>query len=98
MRPVVLTGDIEQAFLQILIRKEHRDALRSHWITDKVTQQTTILRFTRAVFGLIQSPFLLGGTIECHIDRYQQKCECGDAEGGSFMWTTLSEEERTQLK
>ena len=30
MRPVVITGDMKQAFLQICIKEEERDALRFH--------------------------------------------------------------------
>ena len=70
LRPVVITGDIKQAFLQIRIRKEFRDVLRFHWIKDKSTQDLQVLRFTRAVFGVGQSPFLLGGTLNTHLDKY----------------------------
>ena len=32
--PVAITGDIKQAFLQVRIQEEERDALRFRWITD----------------------------------------------------------------
>ena len=32
--PVLLSGDIKQAFLQVWIRKSYRDALRFHWRPD----------------------------------------------------------------
>lgn len=31
--PVLITGDLQQAFLQVRIKKEERDALRFHWKT-----------------------------------------------------------------
>ena len=70
MRPITLTGDISKAFLQIRIREEHRDVLRFHWFKDLKTFQPIVLRFTRAVFGLVQSPFLLNGTLQHHLEHY----------------------------
>lgn len=55
--PVAIAGDIKQAFLQVRIRKEDRDAMRFHWLKDLATKQTETLRFTRALFGLAPSPF-----------------------------------------
>ena len=66
--PVALTGDIKQAFLQVRIREEDRDAMRFHWITDLVSRRVEVLRFTRALFGLAPSPFLLGGVIKHHLE------------------------------
>lgn len=60
--PVVLTGDLKQAFLQVRIKEAERDALRFHWAPDEQSDIET-LRFTRALFGLASSPFLLGGVI-----------------------------------
>ena len=56
LKPVALAGDLKQAFLQIPIRSEDRDALRFHWIKDKDTLDVEVLRFTCALFGLFQSP------------------------------------------
>ena len=61
--PVLITGDLQQAFLQVRIKKEDRDALRFHWQTSQ-RFEVKVLRFTRALFGLVPSPFLLGGVIE----------------------------------
>ena len=72
MRPVAITGDLKQAFLQILIRDEDRDALRFHWIKDRNSTEIEVHRFTRLVFGLGPSPFVLGGTIESHLDKEHQ--------------------------
>ena len=50
------------------IKDEDRDALRFHWIKDKDPKQIDTLRFTRALFGLVQSPFILGGTQVVHLE------------------------------
>ena len=57
--PVLIPGDLQQASLQVRIKKEERDALRFHWQTSQ-RSEVEVLRFTRALFGLVPSPFLLG--------------------------------------
>ena len=69
--PIALVGDLKQAFLQIRIREEDRDAMRFHWLKDLNSKQVETLRFTRALFGLSTSPFLLGGVIEQHLNNLQ---------------------------
>ena len=64
---VAIAGDIRKAFLQVRIREEDRDALRFHWINTEHPEQVRTLRFTRALFGLGPSPFLLGGVISNHL-------------------------------
>ena len=68
--PIANTGDLKQVFLQIRIAGNNRDVLRFHWISDLKTQQAQVLRFTRAIFGLNQSPFLLGRTLEDHLQTH----------------------------
>ena len=68
--PVLITGDLQQAFLQVRIKEEERDALRFHWKTSEHSE-VEVLRFTRALFGLVPSPFLLGGVIECHLETWE---------------------------
>ena len=70
--PVLLSGDIKQAFLQVRIRKSDRDALRFHWGPDASSEVET-LRFTRALFGLTSSPFLLGGVIDQHLTCWETR-------------------------
>lgn len=70
--PVVLVGDIQKAFLQIRIHASERDALRFHWQTD-CTSDVETYRFTRVLFGLAPSPFLLGGVFEYHLDSWAQR-------------------------
>lgn len=70
--PVVLAGDIKKAFLQIRIHESERDALRFHWQTD-LNSDVQTYRFTRVLFGLAPSPFLLGGVLECQLDTWAEK-------------------------
>ncbi len=60
-----------KAFLQIRIREAERDALRFHWSTASGELQT--LRFTRVLFGLASSPFLLGGVLATHLERWKSE-------------------------
>ena len=70
--PVAVAGDIQKAFLQVRVRADDRDALRFHWQRDEHSPLET-LRFTRALFGLASSPFLLGGVIESHLNSWEDK-------------------------
>ena len=66
--PVALCGDIKQVFLQVRIKEENTDVLRFHWIKDKNQKQLDKLRFTRALFVLVQSPFILDRTLDAHLE------------------------------
>ena len=70
---VAFAGDMRQAFLQVRIREGERDALRFHWLRDLHSTQVQVFRFTRALFGLAPSPFLLGGVIEQHLESWSEK-------------------------
>ena len=70
--PIAVTADIQKAFLQIRIRECERDALRFHWRKSE-HGKLELLRFTRALFGLAPSPFLLGGVIEAHLDAWEER-------------------------
>ena len=72
---VALSEDIEKAFLNVAIVPEHRDYLRFLWVDDILPDnpQLLIMRFTRVVFGVNSSPFLLNGTIHHHLNSYIDK-------------------------
>ena len=71
-KPVVLAGDRKEVFLQIRIRERDQDSLRFQWIKNKDPSQVQVYRYTRALFGLVQSLFLLGRTIEMHLDAWKE--------------------------
>ena len=71
--PVVIAGDIKQAFLRVRIREDDHDALRFHWFKDLNSQTVEALRFTRAIFGLTCSPFLLGGVVQHLLESCREK-------------------------
>ena len=54
------------------IKEAERDALRFHWKPHDDAKVET-LRFTRALFGLTCSPFLLGGVIEHHLESWEDR-------------------------
>ena len=74
-RPMLLCGDIEKAFLQIRIRESERDVLRFHWVNSLQLKIIEILRFTRLVFSLPQSPFNLKGTLKKHFENCRDSFE-----------------------
>ena len=69
---VAIAGDIKKAFLQVRVRKEDRDAPRFHWVNMENPKKILVLRFTRVLFGLGPSPFLLGGVIQRHLNAHRE--------------------------
>ena len=72
---IALISDIEKAFLQVSIAPEHRDFLRFLWVSDvnEAHLKIVIKRMTRTMFGVTSSPFLLGGTLQHHISKYEEE-------------------------
>ena len=70
---VALVGDLEKAFLNVSVHPDDRNVLRVLWVSDVHSDSTDIVvkRFTRLVFGVSPSPFLLSGTLEHHVKKYQ---------------------------
>ena len=70
---IAVTADVEKAFLMISISEKDRDALRFLWVDDinKDTLEVCTFRFTRVVFGVTSSPFLLNATIQYHLKKYE---------------------------
>src|SRR5699024_8055740 len=66
--PVAVVGDIEKAFLQILLHPEDRDLVRFLW--QKQGEPICEYRMTRVLFGATCSPFLLSATIKHHLKNY----------------------------
>ena len=74
VHPIVLTADIDKAYLQIKIDEEHRDYLR--FLLCRNLREEGIIKyiFTRVIFGVTSSQFLLNGTVETHANKYSQTC------------------------
>ena len=59
----------------VSVQEEDRNALRFLWVDDVQKSPPIIeeMRFTRVVFGVSASPFLLNATINHHLERYRDK-------------------------
>ena len=66
VHPVVLTANIEKAYLQININKEHRDYLRFLWYRN--LKEESIIS---VIFGVTSSQFLLNGTVQTHAKKHE---------------------------
>ena len=86
---VALVSDVEKAFHQVSIAPEDRDMLCFLWIDNAASPEPRIVvyRFTRAVFGVNCSPFLLNASISHHIQQYSE----------DLMWLTDRHVEQTTL-
>ena len=69
----IALGDIEKAFLMVSMWNEDRDVLRFLWVDniEKDFPKLLVLRFTRVVFGVSASPFLLNATLDHYIRKYE---------------------------
>ena len=97
MYPVTVSGDIRQAFLQIRVRESERDTLRFHW-RSHAEKEVETYRFTRLLFGLTPSPFLLNAVVEAHLDTWQERCPKVVAELRSLYVDDLLSGGRTAQK
>ena len=73
-QPVAIFSDIEKAFLHVGIRETDRDVTRFLWFKNlsilKITESNLdTYRFCHVPFGVVCSPFLLGGTIKFHLRK-----------------------------
>ena len=70
---IAIVADIEKAFLMVSMAEKDRDVLRFLWFKDALADQHDVieLRFTRVVFGVSSSPFLLNATLRHHLDKYE---------------------------
>ena len=72
---IAFVADVEKAFLMVSVREEDRNALRFLWVDDVKKPSPIIqeMRFTRVVFGVSSSPFLLNATISHHLHKYHDR-------------------------
>ena len=73
LHKVALIGDLEKAFLNVGVTPEQRDFLRFLWVDDVNSSNPEVisLRFSRLVFGLVCSPFILNVTLRNHLLKYE---------------------------
>ena len=73
LNKVALIGDVEKAFLMISVADCDRDVLRFLWVKDVESSESEIIvmRFTRVVFGVSASPFLLNATLDHHMTKFE---------------------------
>ena len=77
LNKVAVVADIEKAFLQIGLNENAKDVTRFFWLKD-ITRLTTenniqVYRFCKVPFGIISSPFLLGATLDHHLDTFKSQ-------------------------
>ncbi|GFV99966.1 integrase catalytic domain-containing protein [Trichonephila clavipes] len=77
LNAIAFCSDIKQAFLQICLADEHKDAVRFLWSDDEPCvhkrPKLQVYCFNRVNFGVNSSPFLLAATIRHHIDKYKHE-------------------------
>ena len=59
--------------MQIRIRESQRHVLRFHCVSNLDLNRTEVNRFASLVFGLMQSPFILEGTLKEHCNNYKSE-------------------------
>ena len=66
-----IIADIEKTFLQISFQEPDRDVTRVLWLKDinkpVISSNIDIFRFTRIIFGIVSSQFILAATIVYHL-------------------------------
>lgn len=70
-RRFVITGDVQKAFLQIRVDPRDRDAQRILWYDNLPEKNIQEYRFTRVIFGATSSPYILGATLQKHLEKYR---------------------------
>ncbi|GFT73678.1 integrase catalytic domain-containing protein [Trichonephila clavipes] len=77
LNAIAFCSDIKQAFLQICLADEHKDAVGFLWSDDEPCvhkrPKLQVYRFNRVNFGVSSSSFLLAATIRHHIEKYKHE-------------------------
>ena len=73
LHEIALVSDIEKALFQIRLQPNDRDVTGFFCIKDCENPSVTyiVYRFCHVPFRVISSPFLLGVTVEHHLDSYE---------------------------
>ena len=73
---IAIIADIEKAFLQIGLQQDQIDVTWFIWLKDNTKARVysdNILeyRFCHVPFGILSSPFLLGATLDSHLEQFE---------------------------
>ena len=71
---VGIIADVGKAFLIIEVDQRDRDILSFIWVDNvtKIKPELRIYRFTRVMFGVSASPFLLKATVKHHLQQFPE--------------------------
>ena len=69
---IALVSDIEKAFLKVGVQDQYRNFLRFLWFenVNAASPEIVVYRFTRVLFGVNASLYLLMATIRLHLQSY----------------------------
>lgn len=68
---VALTSDVEKAFSQVRLHEVDRGATCCLWLHQPPSKENLqVYRFTRVIFGLFPSPFLVAATTYYYLNQY----------------------------
>ena len=102
MRKHCVTGDIQNAFLQIRVHEQDRDAQRVLWYDNLTDRNIAEYRFTRVIFGATSKPYILGATLQKHIrtkrSRPQRRRFWKTPMLMTFRWEAMWKKTRLHLK
>ena len=90
---MALVSDIQQAYLNVEINEEDRDFLRFLWINNVDYENPKVItyRFTRVLFGMGPSQFLLAAVILKHFDKCWYDPSGGGGGGGGVVRKKFTE-------
>jgi len=71
-----ISGDIAKAFHQINLTEKDQHLQRVLWYDNLVSRNILEYKFTRVIFGATSSPYILGATLEKHIQQYNKDGGC----------------------
>lgn len=96
----IALADLEKAFLIVGVAEPDWDALRLLWVDDPTSEAPKIVvkRFSRVVFGVTSSPFLLNWTIKHHVSYESEDPQFVNEFLNTSMWTILMCERSVTLR
>ncbi|KZS08018.1 Uncharacterized protein APZ42_028147 [Daphnia magna] len=72
-KPVSLSGDIQQMFLQVGVKNEDCSALRFLWRQPGSRKRPTVYEMQRQIFGSVSSPFIFSQVLQHFADLHREE-------------------------